>query len=110
MKISKTFRLSEEAVEILNRQDSPTQFIEDLILGQASQSLNIQYVTKEEVIALIEERVGGMQTKEPKIADKVSMPDLEKQFYGQGVIEELKKIPGVTTADELEEIKYEPIN
>lgn len=33
MKVSKTFRLSEEAVAKLNQQDNATQYIEDLILG-----------------------------------------------------------------------------
>lgn len=41
--------------------------------------------------------VGGTYTIKQPAKQKVS-------------ISELKKIPGVTTADELEEIKYEPIN
>lgn len=36
MKIPKQFRLSEEACEILDKQDNATQFIEDLILGEVT--------------------------------------------------------------------------
>lgn len=32
MKVSKTFRLSEEAAQILDQQDNATQFVEDLLL------------------------------------------------------------------------------
>jgi hypothetical protein len=35
MKTLKSFRLSEEAIQILDLQDNATQFIEDLILGKA---------------------------------------------------------------------------
>lgn len=79
MKISKTFRLSEQAVEILNRQESPTQFLEDLILKQKSNSLNIQYITRDEVIELIEERVGGMQPEVSTTALRVPISDLKKR-------------------------------
>ena len=34
MKISKAFRLSEEAAEILDQQDNATQYLEDLILAR----------------------------------------------------------------------------
>jgi hypothetical protein len=33
MKVSKTFRLSEEAVEILDSKDNSTKYLEELILG-----------------------------------------------------------------------------
>ena len=32
MKVNKSFRLSEEAVEVLNAQENATQYLEDLIM------------------------------------------------------------------------------
>lgn len=36
MKISKTFRLSEEAIDILNKQDNQAQYLENLILSKTN--------------------------------------------------------------------------
>lgn len=41
MKISKTFRLSEEAVEILNKQDNATEFLEALIQDKYTRPLEV---------------------------------------------------------------------
>lgn len=55
MKISKTFRLSEEAVDILNKQANQSQFIEDLVLGVELVEPKEGGLTKEEVIQLIKQ-------------------------------------------------------
>lgn len=55
MKISKTFRLSEEAVKILDSQDNATQFLEDLIKGSAEGNYLVNTITEERVIELIKQ-------------------------------------------------------
>ena len=58
-KIAKTFRLSSNAVEILERQPNATQFLEELILNGEGLRHN-DCLTVDDVIDLIDERMGGM--------------------------------------------------
>lgn len=51
MKISKTFRLSERAIEIINKQSNQSQYIEDLVLGVGIEKVG--GVTEDRVIELI---------------------------------------------------------
>lgn len=59
MKISKTFRLSEEAVAVLDAQANATQFLEELLLDpRVPQSQATGGLTKEEVLDLIKLEIG----------------------------------------------------
>jgi hypothetical protein len=51
MKLAKTFRLSEEAVDILNKQENQSKYIEDLIMGGGYSA----GLTEARVIELIKE-------------------------------------------------------
>ena len=53
MKISKTFRLSEEAVDKLSKQPNQSQYIEDLILGTTPSKSEEKGLTEGRVLFLI---------------------------------------------------------
>jgi len=53
MKVSKTFRLSEEAVKILDSQANATQFLEQIILRGLEPSVPSTGISEERVIELI---------------------------------------------------------
>lgn len=66
MKISKTFRLSEEALAKLDAQSNATQYLEDLILGAEHKSL--QVVPLHQLQALLEaefEKLGKLPQVQP---------------------------------------------
>jgi hypothetical protein len=79
MKISKTFRLSTEAVDILNQQSNATDYLEQLILAGKQYKSNT-CITREDVIQLIKEYAPQPQSIQTPYS---SAPDISK-------------IPGIT--------------
>jgi len=69
MKVSKTFRLSEEAVKILDSQANATQFLEDIIMRSVEPSVPGTGITRQEVIELIKEYASKNDEFVPKPPD-----------------------------------------
>lgn len=65
MKISKTFRLSEEAVEKLGKQDNATQYLEDLILDTPHER-KLEVVSLQQLEALLDEKLKKIVLPEAK--------------------------------------------
>ncbi len=65
MKVSKTFRLSNEAIAVLNQQSNQSQYIEDLILNKPAKKALGEFMTRPEVEALIEEYLSGSFSENP---------------------------------------------
>lgn len=76
MKISKTFRLSEEAVAVLDAQDNATQFLEELLLApRVPQAPATGGLTKEEVLDLIKSEIGRVPPAQDSSTFVPSPPD-----------------------------------
>lgn len=74
MKISKTFRLSPEAIEKLMKQDNATQYLEDLILGNTPQESQRKIPWGN-----LEKRIDDMQNK---IISKVESINIKQNDDG----------------------------
>ena len=61
MKISKTFRLSEEAVKVLNEKENATQFLEDIILDTPTPK-NLEVVSLQQLEVLLDEKIKRLAT------------------------------------------------
>jgi len=86
MKIAKTFRLSEQAANILDKQSNATQFLEDLII----QSINhkpISKVVEDYIIESLDEIKAKLDTPTPQTKQK--SPDDFDEFM------KLYSTPGV---------------
>lgn len=70
MKIPKQFRLSEEACEILDKQDNATQFIEDLILGDVT--VPVPWLNLEKRIDDLSAEIKKLGLAQPKEIQDVS--------------------------------------
>ena len=90
MKISKTFRLSKQAADILDRQPNATQFVESLILGARSGPSDDRYSNKEILTQLhkikaklldIENSGGGGTTEVMPMQLENSMPTTRTPMY-----------------------------
>jgi len=104
MKISKTFRLSEEAVAELNERENATQFLEDLILNKAPAVNKPQVYSKAEIhiIDLLDKHGSLLQQLLENNAKPVGNKIPENTRVSPTAnIEQLKSITGMTTADEL---------
>lgn len=68
MKVSKTFRLSEEATAVLDKQTNATEFLEALILGNYQRPLEV--VSAQTLQALLEaefEKLGKLPQMAPPV-------------------------------------------
>ena len=108
MKIPKTFRLSEDAVNVLNEQENATEFLELLILRKQTYSR-----AEVEMIDLLNEIKESVGTPGAFISEnKTSAAELKKpenNLVGSATpnIEQLKSITGMQTASELEYGDYD---
>jgi len=86
MKISKTFRLSEEAIEVLNNQQNQSKFLEDLIL-ERTRTGSTGILTMSQLNDLLEEQtstlleaMGGMPKSQEKqyssVPTKINIPEV----------------------------------
>lgn len=109
MKISKAFRLSEEAAAILDKQDNATQYLEDLILARGAYSKADTHI-----INLLDKIIENMGTPMLSQAQpQISGTPLENKNPKNTIasptasIEQLKSITGMKMADELEYGDYD---
>lgn len=83
MKLSKTFRLSEEAIAIINQQENQSKYLEDLILGNKTTRaagvdlLSIEAMLDERfmpLVDLIEERFQKLMVPKGELEPKEAEP------------------------------------
>ena len=91
MKVSKTFRLSQEAVAKLDAQDNATQYIEDLILGSNQPKRTLQVVPYQQVEDLFEQYLNNAHTKRQEEVIDNSLPLANTPIELLAMIRELEQ-------------------
>ena len=105
--VSKTFRSSPAAVDVLQQQGNQSQFVEELITGTPTRALEV--VPLQQLKHFLEK---NKTSDTPKTITSIDATTgtavaVEKPNTGPAYGFEVVEIPGVNTADKLEGVKYE---